>query len=589
VAGLATQPGYAFAMKRQPNLVRRRNTFYFRARVPVALVVRVGRSELWRSLRTTDPGLARLRAWRLAARLEQLWVSVRRSVTQEQIDQLIREWLREQLAFDKVTRTDIAFAEGHEHPGESQSDAAARMLMQDAEDSLFEWRDTVARSDWQKAALEVNALLAGRGIQLPRDSDPYRLLCLGMCVALRQYHGIRIDRSNGRWGDDLGPFAGGPIETPAPAGTALVPAGGPTLEKAAEDFLDEKSRLNRLKPKRKMELQAALNLLCRHLGRSKPLRTVGRSEVGGLRSLLTKLPSNFTKKFGDRPLEEIAAEAPRMGLQPLRPETINQKYLGIFETFFGWCVEGGQIEENPASGIKVKVGRSSHTDQGRGTFNLEELQKIFAAPLFIGCKSRSRVYDPGSFKVRDHRYWIPVLGLFTGARLNELCQLETHDIKEIDGVLCLDIAPTAEKSVKTQAGIRRVPIHPGLLQLGFRLFVDEMQGDGAHRLFPEIEVGRGGYLSENVSKWFGRFLETTLGEELVDARRLVFHSFRHCMKDALRAAGVEERIQDQLLGHESGHVSGDYGEGYKPPRLFEEISKVKFEGLDLSRLHSGIG
>src|SRR6185312_729618 len=192
VAGLATQPGYAFAMKRQPNLVRRRNTFYFRARVPVALVVRVGRSELWRSLRTTDPGLARLRAWRLAARLEQLWVSVRRSVTQEQIDQLIREWLREQLAFDKVTRTDIAFAEGHEHPGESQSDAAARMLMQDAEDSLFEWRDTVARSDWQKAALEVNALLAGRGIQLPRDSDPYRLLCLGMCVALRQYHGIRI-------------------------------------------------------------------------------------------------------------------------------------------------------------------------------------------------------------------------------------------------------------------------------------------------------------------------------------------------------------------------------------------------------------
>ena len=61
------------------------------------------------------------------------------------------------------------------------------------------------------------------------------------------------------------------------------------------------------------------------------------------------------------------------------------------------------------------------------------------------------------------------------------------------------------------------------------------------------------------------------------------------MKDALRAAGVEERLQDQLLGHESGHVSAAYGEGYKPPRLLAEISKVKFEGLDLSRLHSRIG
>jgi integrase len=46
------------------------------------------------------------------------------------------------------------------------------------------------------------------------------------------------------------------------------------------------------------------------------------------------------------------------------------------------------------------------------------------------------------------QYWIPLLGFFTGARLNELCQLHLCDIKEIDNVWILDINEEDSKKIK---------------------------------------------------------------------------------------------------------------------------------------------
>ena len=57
------------------------------------------------------------------------------------------------------------------------------------------------------------------------------------------------------------------------------------------------------------------------------------------------------------------------------------------------------------------------------------------------------------------------------------------------------------------------------------------------------------------------------------------------MEDAMRVAGIEARVQDALIGHDTDHVSARYGEGYKPPRLYEEMKKVQFSGLDLSHLY----
>lgn len=67
------------------------------------------------------------------------------------------------------------------------------------------------------------------------------------------------------------------------------------------------------------------------------------------------------------------------------------------------------------------------------------------------------------------------MGLYTGARLNEICQLQFDDIQEEDGIKFISINENDGKHVKTKAGIRKIPIHQELIKLGFWEFVNLMQ------------------------------------------------------------------------------------------------------------------
>ena len=76
----------------------------------------------------------------------------------------------------------------------------------------------------------------------------------------------------------------------------------------------------------------------------------------------------------------------------------------------------------------------------------------------------------------------------------------------------------------------------------------------------------------------------------IDNPSSVFHSFRHGFKDALRAAGVNEDVNDALTGHSGGN-SVARGYGWKDmvrrfgfPTLAAAVEKVEYPGLDLAKL-----
>lgn len=75
----------------------------------------------------------------------------------------------------------------------------------------------------------------------------------------------------------------------------------------------------------------------------------------------------------------------------------------------------------------------------RRPFTIAELRTMFAAAP----------YPAGP---RDVWFWLPLLGLFTGARLGELAQLDTSDVAQRDGVLVLLIREDAvtNKRLKTK-------------------------------------------------------------------------------------------------------------------------------------------
>jgi len=144
------------------------------------------------------------------------------------------------------------------------------------------------------------------------------------------------------------------------------------------------------------------------------------------------------------------------------------------------------------------------------------------------------------------------------------------------------------RSLKTEASVRAVPIHPELVRIGFIEFVEHLRRSAGQtaRLLPKLQQGSKGGFGEAFSKWFGRY-KRTLG---IDNEKSVFHSFRHGFKDALRAAGVNEDVNDALTGHSGGNtVARGYGSDDMVRRftfltLNAAVEKAQYPGLDLSHL-----
>lgn len=180
---------------------------------------------------------------------------------------------------------------------------------------------------------------------------------------------------------------------------------------------------------------------------------------------------------------------------------------------------------------------------------------------------------------------MPLFSLFGGLRLNEACQLLVEDVREDCGVLCFHItADGSDKSLKTVASSRVVPVHPMLLDFGLIDDLPSARSSGQLRLFSEIKLDCFGMHSGGFSRWFARYLVTCGAAE----PRTCFHSFRHSFRDGLRNGGVPREVALALGGwtNPSGvaAVGDDYGSGFDPRVLFKEIEKLRFPDLNLSHL-----
>jgi integrase len=182
---------------------------------------------------------------------------------------------------------------------------------------------------------------------------------------------------------------------------------------------------------------------------------------------------------------------------------------------------------------------------------------------------------------RTARFWLPLLGLFTGARLNELCQLAVEDVKQEDGIIFLHITNEGEdQRVKTASGRRRIPLHSELLDLGFMVFVQDRRTEGSTQLFPELPKGKDGYFSGGFSKSFSRYLER-IG---IKTKKTSFHSLRHTFEDACRAATINGEIMDALQGHAEGGQRDRYGSGYPIGILNDALQRISYPSVDMTRL-----
>jgi len=203
-------------------------------------------------------------------------------------------------------------------------------------------------------------------------------------------------------------------------------------------------------------------------------------------------------------------------------------------------------------------------------FKVEELQKIFEPSAYIK-------YTSGN----PARFWLPLMALYTGARIEELAQLHHSDFSNPQGVRLFHINDLDNKRVKSKAGKRFVPIHPVLWTLGFKeylLDIKRMYPD-EKMLFPNLVKTKNGY-SAAVGKAFNTYLSKRGIKPIGDKQRTkVFHSFRHTMNNEMATRGVTLERRCALVGHELNNVNSRiYTQAFTHKLLMDEcLMKLLYE------------
>jgi len=247
------------------------------------------------------------------------------------------------------------------------------------------------------------------------------------------------------------------------------------------------------------------------------------------------------------------------------PATVT-KQLGALSSLLQYSVDNDLISTNVAAG--VRVAKSKVEKKARLPYKIEDLNKIFSCPIYT---DNHRPQGGG----KEAAYWLPLLALYTGARLEELGQLQKKDVQQQNSIWYINISDEADgTSVKTYSSRRNIPIHPALLKLGFIEYAHQQY----ERIFPALKVDSHKSLTGNFSKWWGRYAREIIG---ITDKRKVFHSFRHAFKDACRNSGIHQEIHDTFTGHAGSNVGSTYGSGASLKRLADQMEKLKYEELKI--------
>lgn len=230
------------------------------------------------------------------------------------------------------------------------------------------------------------------------------------------------------------------------------------------------------------------------------------------------------------------------------------------------------LDRQPWRSIDIEA----KTTNKRRPWTMEELRSLFGTPLHQGYALPNAPHAGA-----EAAYWIPLLGLFTGARLGELCQLRPEDVREDDGVWALVLTDDGEhQSIKSAAGHRVVPIHSELVRLGFLDYVTGVKASGAGSLWPAMRQ-RPGKPSDFFGRWFRKLKSSAgLNEPMPD-----FHCFRHTVRPQMRRAGIPAETQDRITGHKTpGSIGTTTYDHWDIHDLQRGVEAIRYPGLDLPRV-----
>lgn len=224
------------------------------------------------------------------------------------------------------------------------------------------------------------------------------------------------------------------------------------------------------------------------------------------------------------------------------------KILGTLSTVMKWAVNNDYLTKALTEGLKPTKG----ADSAREAFSQDQVKALMAHAKTLPVDAWQR--------------WALSLGVITGTRIEELRQLTKADVKQIAGVWVIDINRNDGKTAKTKNALRVIPLTNGAYGFDLQAFL-EFVDKADSRLFT---LGGGQF-----SVLLNGMLRDVL--DLKADRTQTFHSLRHSLAGALKAAEVPVGTAESILGHASGSISYDlYGAGsaVEIGRMAEALKKA---------------
>ncbi|MFT9027242.1 DUF6538 domain-containing protein [Acetobacter indonesiensis] len=527
--------------------------YHFRRAIPQDLKVLLGRSEISLSLRTDKKLIARERAADLYARTGDFFHKAR-TLDEQASPTLLQELLTLQTQMIRDQETTLSLAEEC-HALEQKAEKARHameMLEQVQKESAFlqQSKDHLAaiqtRLEALSQRLKTGSAVSAKEKEMLRE-ETNRLAA--MIVDIRSNQTLAQQAGN------LPASSFAPLEdVGAEEKPVAVKASSPRLSVMAEKFIysDTSKSADTLKATRK-----TIDLFIEAFG-DKPIRQITGTVAGEFFDLLSSLPATHGKGKTVLPLRMVIAQAKEQGQETVSGKTV-KNHFSRMSSLWNHLVQREMADRNPWAGwdfnITKKIVRRGWTD--------DELTLLAHTPW--NGTSVSRATWAGIISV----------GMFTGTRLGEICNLRRQDIEVIDGVPCFHVRPHPEDgwSPKTSAGTRIIPIHSSLLRMeGLNLLEDNDE----KYLFPDLTVSASGERGDNFARSFSKH-KKRLG--LPDA--VTFHSFRHTVSTKLRnqEAHIRELWIDTILGHEASHKSQgtiNYTSGIEVSNLQQVIEALTY-------------
>ncbi len=154
------------------------------------------------------------------------------------------------------------------------------------------------------------------------------------------------------------------------------------------------------------------------------------------------------------------------------------------------------------------------------------------------------------------------IGAYTGARIEELCNIKCQDVD-------LNASSIKITDSKTEAGKRLIPIH-SKLKVKLKQVMEQSE-DGY--VISGLSENKYGDRSNAVGKRFGR-LKTA---EAYGSQH-VFHSIRKTLVTMLENKGVGENVAADIVGHEKPRITyGLYSGGTTLEVMLEAIERISYD------------